>query len=154
MLIVGAARQLGHALDLDPNMARALIALSRVDEARQDWHAAIGSAERALALTGNDLVVQSHLARLRTLSGNPADGRQKLKELEALNRTGKAHLAPQYLAYLHSALGEPGPALALLERAVAERDPNILWLNVDPRLDPYRDAPQFQELVRRVGLTP
>jgi eukaryotic-like serine/threonine-protein kinase len=151
----GASRQLAHALDLDPNLARAHIALSRVYEARRDWKPAIASAERALALTGgNDLIVQSHLARLRTLAGNPADGRRKLQELEALNRTGKAHLAPQYLAYLHSALGARERAFALLERAVAERDPNILWLNVDPRLDTYRDAPRFQELVRRVGLTP
>jgi hypothetical protein len=86
------------------------------------------------------------------LSGDEARARRELDELIALDRSGQAHLGPEYLAYIHAALGEDAQALALLERAVAERDQNVLWLKVDPRLDQFRDQPQFQQLVRRIGL--
>jgi eukaryotic-like serine/threonine-protein kinase len=149
----GATKQLQRALDLNPNLPRTHLTLSRIYEAQGAWKPAIASAERALSLAGGTEVVwRAHLTRLRALSGDEARARRELDELIALDRSGQAHLGPEYLAYIHAALGEDAQALALLERAVAERDQNVLWLKVDPRLDQFRDQPQFQQLVRRIGL--
>ena len=43
-------------------------------------------------------------------------------------------------------------AFAWLERSYQERKPKMVWLNVDPLLDPLRSDPRFHDLVRRVGL--
>ena len=86
------------------------------------------------------------------MSGDEARARRELDELIALTEADKPALGPEYREDIHAALGEDAQALALLERAVAERDQNVLWLKVDPRLDQFRDQPQFQQLVRRIEL--
>ncbi len=49
-------------------------------------------------------------------------------------------------------MGNGEQALTWLDRAVKERDTYALYLKVDPRLDPLRDDPRFQSLLRRMTL--
>jgi eukaryotic-like serine/threonine-protein kinase len=150
-----ALDQLRKAASLDRSFPRTDVALSRVHEARSEWPEAIAAAERALELSGDaqDPALLAHLARLDALSGNAAEARRRLANLKAMAADSKAFVAPQHLAYVHAALGEDDEALTLLERAVAERDPSVLWLSVDPRLDRYRTSPRFNDLLRRAGLS-
>jgi TolB-like protein len=85
---------------------------------------------------------------------------------EALSReghTGYAHAVlgflrsaprprPFDLALIHGQLGERDEAFAELERSYAARDGRLVYLRVDPRLDPLRDDPRFADLVRRIGI--
>jgi TolB-like protein/DNA-binding winged helix-turn-helix (wHTH) protein len=48
---------------------------------------------------------------------------------------------------------EKDKVLALLEEAYIERSPALTQIKVDPRYDPLRSDPRFQELLRKVGLT-
>ena len=50
------------------------------------------------------------------------------------------------------ALGDTAGALGEIERAVAERDPLVVDLAVDPRLDPLRSAPGFVRILERLRL--
>lgn len=84
--------------------------------------------------------------------------------LAALGRSGEARLAlaalqaawvgrylpPYQLAMAELRLGCTDAALALLERAVHERDPNALCLPVDPAFDCLHGQPRFDALVQRV----
>ena len=38
-----------------------------------------------------------------------------------------------------------------LERAFEARDPLLVIAKVDPRMDPLRSDPRFQDLLRRIG---
>jgi hypothetical protein len=58
---------------------------------------------------------------------------------------------PEHLAYTYLALGDSDRALTLLERAADQRDPALLWLGVDPRVDPLRGTPRFDALLARLG---
>jgi hypothetical protein len=49
-------------------------------------------------------------------------------------------------------MGDVEGALAWLDRAYAERNGPLVFLNVDPAFDSLRGDPRFQELRRRVGL--
>jgi TolB-like protein/lipoprotein NlpI len=58
------------------------------------------------------------------------------------------------LANFYAALGEKDKSFAELNKAYENRSNQLHLLKVDPRLDPLRDDPRFQELLRRVGLSP
>jgi hypothetical protein len=48
-------------------------------------------------------------------------------------------------------LGDKEEALALLERAYAERDFGLRYLKTDPDWDPLRSDPRFQRLLRQLN---
>ena len=60
------------------------------------------------------------------------------------------YLSPYQLAMTALRLRDHSAALALLERAVQERDPNALCLPVDPAFDSLHAEPRFQTLRRLV----
>jgi hypothetical protein len=53
---------------------------------------------------------------------------------------------------IHEALGERDAALDDFDRAVAARDPNVLWASVDQRLQPLRGEQRFRDALARIGL--
>jgi TolB-like protein/Flp pilus assembly protein TadD len=55
-------------------------------------------------------------------------------------------------ARAHALIGEVDQAIANLNRAFEERDPQLMFLKVDRRLTNLRSDKRFQELVRKVGL--
>lgn len=55
------------------------------------------------------------------------------------------------LATFYAALGEKDKAFAELNRSYENRENVMSHLKIDPRLDPLRDDPRFQELLRKVG---
>jgi serine/threonine-protein kinase len=55
------------------------------------------------------------------------------------------------LTVFHAALGEKDKAFNELNKAYENRETFMVLLKVDPRLDPLRDDPRFQELLRKVG---
>ena len=59
-------------------------------------------------------------------------------------------MSPYAVAIISPALGEREPALDWLERAFLIKDRAMVWLKVHPRLDPLRDEPRFQELMRKM----
>lgn len=56
------------------------------------------------------------------------------------------------VAAFYAALGEKDKAIRELAEGYDKRESDIMWLKVDPQLDPLRDDPRFQDLLRRIGL--
>lgn len=54
-------------------------------------------------------------------------------------------------AGIHAQLGDTEKVFDCLDVAFALRDPGLIQLQVDPFLDPVRDDPRFQDLLKRVG---
>jgi hypothetical protein len=67
-------------------------------------------------------------------------------------RKKKAFVPAYNLAVIQLALKDRSAALNSLQQAVDEHDWAILVLAVEPRLDPLRNEPVFQELLKRVKL--
>jgi hypothetical protein len=60
-------------------------------------------------------------------------------------------LAKDHLAFVHLALGDKESALALLEAALTERSPTLVWVQVDPRFDALRSDARFASVLRQMG---
>jgi tetratricopeptide (TPR) repeat protein len=64
----------------------------------------------------------------------------------------RAYLPPYMVATYYVELGEKDKAFAQLDRLYEDHDYDLVMLKVDPRLDPLRADPRFQDLLHRVGL--
>ncbi len=56
------------------------------------------------------------------------------------------------LAGEYAVLGDVDSAFEYLERAYAERDGDLTWLQADPAFDSLRSDPRYADLLRRMGL--
>jgi uncharacterized protein HemY len=56
------------------------------------------------------------------------------------------------VAAFYAALGEKDEAFRELNEGYDKRESDLTWLKVDPQLDPLRDDPRFQELLKRLNL--
>ena len=59
---------------------------------------------------------------------------------------------PLSLALAHAAAGQTDEAFEFLEKAWRIREQWLVFLRVDPRFDPLRADPRFEEMARRIGL--
>jgi tetratricopeptide (TPR) repeat protein len=73
--------------------------------------------------------------------------KQKTKEAIARNSLSNLEHARAF-----ALIGEIDSAIAALEKAYAERDPQLMFMKVDRRLTNLRGDNRFQDLVRKVGL--
>jgi hypothetical protein len=82
-------------------------------------------------------------------AGFPAKARGLLDELAA--QAQRRHVAACSMAVIHAGLEQQDLALEALEAACERREPQLLWLNADPRLASLRSEPEFLALQRHLG---
>jgi tetratricopeptide (TPR) repeat protein len=111
---------------------------------------AVEALSKARLQSGNSPVILAALAHAYATSGNPAEARRLLEELSA--DTTRRKVPAFDLAIAHTGLGEKEKAFALLEKAFQERNEYLIYLKVEPRLDPLRSDARFKELLQRLNL--
>jgi TolB-like protein len=146
-----AAATLERVVRMDPRFPGGYFTLGRVYEAQRRYDVAIDVTDRAVRLADTPQW-RAQALRLRALAGRRGVARRGFEELEARLEREQKRLYPEHEAYLQLALGDRDAAVDLLEQAVSERDPGVLWMKVDPRLDPIRNDPRFVALLARLGL--
>ena len=149
-----AREVLERAVLREPTYARALIMLSRVYEAEGRFDEALQRANDALQLAGSGATAPllMHAIRLDALAGHKAKAQAALENLRGTAAARKVRIADQHLAYMQIAFGNLEEAVALLEDAAANREQDLLWVAVDPRVDPVRPMPRFDALLARLRL--
>mgnify|MGYP000994543725 CR=1 FL=1 len=110
------------------------------------------------ALTEGELAyrIEQTTSNLSFLGHAHAALGHRRRALEILRQLGdvseKEHVPLFDLAMIHTALGNRREALRLLETAYEQREEELVFLKVDPRMDPLRDEPQFRTLLSRMKL--
>ncbi len=92
----------------------------------------------------------SGLAQAYALSGNQAGAVKILRQLETPSTA--AFVSPWDLSTIYVALGDKTRAIDLLQKAANERVGWVVRLGVDPAFDSLQGEPQFQRLIREVGI--
>jgi tetratricopeptide (TPR) repeat protein len=92
------------------------------------------------------------LGRAYAELGSQAEAQKILNEL--LARSKRDYFPAWAIATVYIGLGDKDRALQWLGKAVEERGEYVVWLKTDPLYDPLRSDPRFQDLLRRLNLTP
>jgi len=111
---------------------------------------AVSHFQQAVRLLPGSPVPLAALGHAYAVAGDVAAARRVLADLEALSRQ---RYVPAYaVAVIHAGVGDRDRALRWMDVAFEERSHWLIWLGLDPRLDPLRADPRFADLMRRVGL--
>ena len=143
-----AIAQLQRTLALDANFYYAHWNLGEVLYYKGDLAGCIRECEKARSLD-EDPEALGLLAQAYIKTGRKAEG---LKILAELNETARrSYVRPELFAMIYAALGDKSKAIRLLEDEYQNRDGfDLTGIKTDPRLDPLRDEPRFQELLAKV----
>ena len=143
-----AVEQCRRTLELNPRFELAHLWAGWAHEGAGRYVEAVQHLTEAVRLSSDGAVALASLGRAQALSGDRGAARDTLAKLQRVHRD---YLPLFELAKLRLALGEPDQAIALLQRAHAERSHSIVFLSVDPQLDLLRRDPRFSELERTIG---
>jgi TolB-like protein/Tfp pilus assembly protein PilF len=145
---------LQKALELDPRYTDANIIRARTDVERGRYPQAVAELQTAVAATKErQPLLLGALSHAYARSGRRDEALKLVEELRRIEADANQQFVPPFgLIWAYAGLGDKDQALQWLERAYNEGADRIVWLNVDPLLDPLRSDPRFQDLVRRVGL--
>ncbi len=91
-----------------------------------------------------------HIGNAYARWGRKKEARAVIPKLENAVRT--QGMGRYEIAMIYAGLGEKDEAFDWLEKAFAAHDKGLMYLKIDPTLDPLRPDARFSSLVRRVGL--
>jgi len=146
-----AIEQLEKTLEMEPHFYPAHINLGRVYEQKEMYEDAISEFRTALDLSGS-IDGLAALGHAYAVSGRKKEAQDILTQLSELSKS--KYVSPYSMAVVHVGLGENGRALEWLREAAEEHAGWVIYLNVDPKLDPLREEAKFEDLLRTVGLAP
>jgi len=146
-----AIEECRKTIELAPNVGtpHAILGLVLSSEGRSAD--AIVEAQNGARLSGSP----SHLAMLGYVyarAGNRTEAKEVIARLAEQSK--QRYVCSFDVAGVYVGLGEPDRGLQWLEKAYSERSDCLVWAGVDPRMDPLRSDPRFEEFLRRIGLPP
>jgi DNA-binding SARP family transcriptional activator/tetratricopeptide (TPR) repeat protein len=144
-----AHRYLDRAMTADPEFERAyLLRLLLLTVSGLPGMAAAQLEPMVALRRSEDPVLASLLGYARALDGQTNAALDDALWLQDLRRT--RFVPTEYEALIHVGLGDHDRALDLLEEAFHERSNTMVYLRIEPILDPLRGLERFQRLVDRV----
>ena len=109
---------------------------------------AIDAAEKCVELIGKASHTLGRLGSAYAQAGNTDAAQETLNEMHLLSE--RRYVSPYHLALVTCGLGRNEAALDLLEKAYEIGDAKVLWIGVDPELDPLHGHPRFTDLMRKM----
>jgi serine/threonine protein kinase/tetratricopeptide (TPR) repeat protein len=143
-----ATRRFRKALELDEKFipAHGWLGMSLGQQGRHKE--AIDTFHRALDVERTPIL----LAMIGHAYAIAGERTKAIEALDALREEAKSrYVSPYDLAVIHAGLGNQSEAMRTLRVAFDDRSAWMVFITVDPRLDPLRDSPEFRELASRVG---
>jgi tetratricopeptide (TPR) repeat protein len=115
-----------------------------------DFERAFACYSKARAADADSKFVDSLQAMTLALAGKREDAVVMLAEIS--RRAMKEYISPVSIAYVCTALGDRNGAFENLDRAIFDRDPNVVGLTSNPIFDSLREDDRYRALVRKMQL--
>lgn len=145
-----AEHHLARAIEMNPTSEEnfRILGLIQVMAGRVDD--AVATLREATTMAGTGTLTTGTLAYALDRAGRHQEAETIRCALE--DRHDAEYVSATSIATAYLASGNTSAAMDWLERAHAERRGWVVYLNVNPILDPLRPTPRFHELVRRLAL--
>lgn len=145
-----AIEQYRKTLELDPNFLQARLWFGRPYLQKGMYQEAIGELKAAVDLSHQSTMSLAMLGHAYAASGNKSEG---LKVLDVLMKRSERQYVPSYwIGMIYIGLGDKDQAFAWFGKAYEERSCWLAWIKVEPRFDSLRSDPQFEVLLKKMGL--
>jgi len=142
--------ELHKILEMDPSFPPALLRLALLYEHKGMYREAAAEWQRFNLLEDRELA-----AAWEGITDEAGYRRAVSREIVLLKERAKTrYVSPIIFARRYVQLGEKEQAIASLEKAYQERSATLRYLKMDPRYDPLRSDPRFQDLLRRLHFPP
>lgn len=139
-----------RVIELDPELALGRFSFGRPLIQKGFHEEAIAEIKHSVQLSGGNPPMMAGLGYAYAVAGREKESRHVLDRLRELS--AKRYVSSYHIALIHCGLGEFDTAFEWLEKTYAERDAWLIWMRVEPQLDPLRSDPRFADLLRRIGL--
>ncbi len=146
-----AIDRLSKTLEMDPDYWVARMYLATAYEAKGDFAGAVAECTKARDTEPLIPWPLAELGHAYALADRKGDAEHVLKELESWSK--RSYVPAYNLAEVYVGLGDKEKALALLEKAYADRSMALTFVAADPEFDSLRSAPRFRDLARHMGLS-
>jgi eukaryotic-like serine/threonine-protein kinase len=145
-----AIEQLRRTVELEPHYPVSYWILGIVLRKMGQLELAINEGEKGVKLSGGSPLMSAALAQTLASAGERAKAIQILDDLANLAK--EKYVSPYFFAGIHICLGEHDRAMEFLEQCYNERCHWLIYLHIDPCMDPLRSNPRFRDLLGRIGL--
>lgn len=157
-----AIAQCQVGLQINPTYLPARIQLAlayeqqgKLAEATSELQQAAGliAGSNAAASTAHPIdlpVLHALLGHAYAVAGRESDARNELSKLQTSG--GSRYIPASYFAVLWMGLGDKDKAFTWLDRGYQERSEHMLYLGIEPLVDPLRSDPRFALLLKKIGL--
>jgi len=142
-----AIEQLKKTIEMERTFPLSHVFLAMTYGQKGMYNEAIQEVEEETKPPGRRTLFSAVLAYFYAVSGRRDEARALLEELKSRSA------ADFEIALIHVGLGNKDQAFESLEKAYAKRDPYLLYMKVDPNMDPLRSDARFASLTRRLGLS-
>ena len=137
-------------LTLTPRFSPAQILLALAYEQLGMYDESIVEFQNAQRCAGFQAAIISGLVHVLTAGGRKREAEEALHELWKQSRNG--YVSDYWQAVVCVGRRQFAQAASFLEDAASHRDTALLWAKADPRFDPMRDDPRFQNVLHAMGI--
>lgn len=136
------------AIDLEGNFGQAFQVLAQAYLHNKQYPEGIEAAKKYVELSSGSGWAKLELAYAYAVAGNRVESDRIVTEVTSRPEP----FSPYDMATIRASWRDMDGAFQWLEKAIQQRSVDIIWLRVDPRLDPIRSEPRFGSVLAR--LTP
>ena len=142
--------QFRKVLEMNPQYYLAHAMMGNVYTLAGHFDAALACYARAREADANSKFVDSLEAMTLALAGRRAEAAALLDQIT--RRAANDYISPVSIAYICTALGDRDRAFENLDRAIYDRDPNILGLKSNPIFESLRNDERYHAILRKMQL--
>jgi len=138
-------------LEIDPGFVPVHRLISLVYTGKGMYEEAINETIKWGSLTGNKIKTDVALAYIYAVSGQEDEARKIIENAGIEKMLSSNDYRGVALVYV--VLGESDEAFEWLEKSYQKHEESLCSIGIDPKFDPIRNDPRFNEILKKVGLS-